>query len=84
MDGRGRVSHDDLVHEVEELDAPSAPLVHGRDFAGGHFESGEQRRRAIALVIMSLAGQRPSVGQPQVMMLTMDSPVSRVRRLGPA
>jgi len=24
MDGRGRVSHDDLVHEVEELDAAGA------------------------------------------------------------
>ena len=66
MDGRGRVSHDDLVHEVEELDAPPALLVHGRDFAGGHFESGKQGRCAIALVIMALAGQRPSVGQPQV------------------
>jgi hypothetical protein len=47
-------------------DAPPALLVHGRDFAGGHFESGKQGRCAIALVIMALAGQRPSVGQPQV------------------
>ena len=35
MDGRGWVSRDDLVHEIEELDALPALLVHGRDFAGG-------------------------------------------------
>ncbi len=29
-DGRGRVSHDDRVHEGEELDAPPALLVDGR------------------------------------------------------
>jgi hypothetical protein len=31
---------DDLVHEVEELDAPAAPAVAGRELAGGDLEGG--------------------------------------------
>jgi hypothetical protein len=31
---------DDLVHEIEELDAPAAPAVAGRDLAGGNLEGG--------------------------------------------
>ena len=31
---------DDLVHEIEELDAPAAPVVVGRDLAGGDLEGG--------------------------------------------
>jgi hypothetical protein len=48
MDGRIRMSGDDIIHEVEELDAPSALLVRGRHFASGYFEGGEQRRGAKA------------------------------------
>ncbi len=35
MDGRIRVCGDDVVHEVEEFDAPPALLVRGRHLAGG-------------------------------------------------
>jgi hypothetical protein len=31
---------DDLVHEIEELDVPAAPVVGGRDLAGGDLEGG--------------------------------------------
>ena len=60
------IGGDDVVHEVEELDTPAARLVRGRHFAGRHLEGGKQRRRAVALVIVAMAGQRPPGGQLQV------------------
>jgi hypothetical protein len=48
---------DDIIHEVEELDAPPALLVRGRHLAGGYFEGGEQRRGTVALVIMAMWSQ---------------------------
>ena len=58
---------DDVVHEVEELDTPSAALVRGGHLACRHFEGGKQGRRAVALVQWSaMAGQCPSVWQLQV------------------
>jgi hypothetical protein len=47
VDGRVGMS---AMHEVEELDAPSALLVSGHHFAGGHLEGGKPRRGPIALV----------------------------------
>ena len=61
-----RSGGDDVVHEVEELDAPSARLVSRRHLAGGHLEGGEQRRGAVALVVVAMAGHRPAVRQLQV------------------
>ena len=66
MDGRVRVCGDDVVHEVEELDAPPALLVRGRHLAGGHFEGGKQRRGAVSLVIVTMSGQRPPVRKLQI------------------
>ena len=58
--GMGR---EDLVHEVEELD-PAAALVVARGHeAGGHLEGGEEGRRAVPLVLVGEAGERPPVGQ---------------------
>ena len=57
---------DDVVHEVEELDAPPALFVCGRHLAGGHFEGGKQRRGAVALVIVAVAGQRSAVRKLQI------------------
>ena len=48
VDGRVGMSGDDIVHEVEELDAPSALLVSGHHFAGGHLEGSKQRRGPVA------------------------------------
>ena len=66
MDGRVRGGGDDIVHEVEEFDAPPALLVRGRDLAGGHLEGGKQGRGAVALVIVAMAGQRPAVRELQI------------------
>ena len=41
-------------------------LCAARHLAGGHLEGGEQRRGAVALVIVAMAGQRPPVGQLQI------------------
>jgi hypothetical protein len=61
MDGRVRMSGDDIIHEVEELDGPPALLVRGRHLASGYFEGGEQRRGAVAFVIVAMSGQRSTV-----------------------
>ena len=53
----------DAVHEVEELDAPAAPIVLGSHLAGSNVESSEQSRGAMPLVVMRVAGQRTAVGQ---------------------
>ena len=66
MDGRIRVCGNDVVHEVEKIDAPSALLVRGRHLAGGHFEGGKQRRGAVSLVIVTMSGQRPPVRKLQI------------------
>src|SRR6266849_8808067 len=38
MDGGVRIGGDDIVHEIEELDAPAPLLVSGGHLAGGDFE----------------------------------------------
>ncbi len=73
MDGRVRVSRDDLVHEVEKLDAPPALFVDGRHLAGCHLEGGKQRRRAVAIILVTVAGQRPPVGEFQVTLRLLQS-----------
>ena len=57
---------DDAVHEVEKLDAPAPLVLAARHLAGGDVEGGEQRRRAVPLVIVRLAGQRPAVRHLQI------------------
>lgn len=52
------VVSDDVVHEVEEFDAPPARLVSGRHLAGGDLKSGKQCRGAVPLVVVAMAGQR--------------------------
>jgi hypothetical protein len=54
VDGRVGMS---AMHEVEELDAPSALLVSGHHFAGGHLASGKPRRGPIALVFVAVTDQ---------------------------
>ena len=53
VNGRVDVSGDDIIHEVEEFDAPPTRLVRGGDLAGCHVEGSEQGAGAIALVIMA-------------------------------
>jgi len=80
MDGRIRVCGNDVVHEVEKIDAPSALLVRGRHLAGGHFEGGKQRRGAVALVIVAMAGQRAPVRELQIALGALQPPGSRAFR----
>src|SRR5713101_7462093 len=56
----------DAFHEAEELDATTALGMRREHLSGGDVESGEQGCRAVALVIVALAGQRPSVRQLQI------------------
>ena len=58
MDGAVLMSGDDVVHEIKEFDAPPTRLMGGDHLAGGHLEGGEQRRGAVALVIMAMTAQR--------------------------
>jgi len=66
MDGRFGISDDDLVHEVEELDAASAFLVRHPQLPGRHLEVSEQSERAPAFVIKSAAGQRSPVPEFEI------------------
>ncbi len=49
VDGRIRVGGDDIVHGIEELDAPPTRLVRGGNLAGRHLEGGKQGGDAVAL-----------------------------------
>jgi hypothetical protein len=66
VNGRVGVSGDDIIHEVEEFDAPPTRLVRGGDLAGCRLEGSEQGAGAIALVIMAVAGQRPAVRELEI------------------
>ena len=55
MDFPIRMSGDDLVHEVEKLDAPPPFVVVADDLVAAKVESCEQRGRSMPLVIVGLA-----------------------------
>jgi len=57
-----RKGRDDAFHEAEEFDAAAALGMCGKDLSGGDLECGEQRRRAVALVVVALPGQGSAVG----------------------
>jgi hypothetical protein len=52
------IAGDDLVHEGEELDAPTAFAVTVDDFAGGDIERGEQGRGSVPGVVMRIQSGR--------------------------
>ena len=54
-----RAVGDDIVHEIEEFDAPSAIFVSGRDLTGGHLE-GRKQCRSIAPVVVTVRRQSPA------------------------
>jgi hypothetical protein len=58
-----RISRHDLVHEVEELDAPVAAPMRSRQLAGGDLEGGEQCGGTVPLVIVTAACQRSAIGK---------------------
>jgi hypothetical protein len=53
-------------HEAEELDTAPALGMLGNDLSGGDVGRGKQRRGAMPLVIMALAGQGASVRELQI------------------
>src|SRR5271155_816531 len=71
VDGRVRVSGHDIVHEIEELDAPPARFVRGGDLAGRHLEGGKQGGGAVALIIVAMTGQRPAVRKLEIALRTL-------------
>jgi len=56
---------ENAVHEVQELEAPAAPIMAGFDQTGGHLQSCEQCRRAMAFVLVVEAGERLAIRHPQ-------------------
>jgi hypothetical protein len=66
MDGGVRMGGDYVVHEIEEFDTSPAVFMGGGDLAGGHLESGEQRRGAVALIVVTVTGQGPAVRKLQI------------------
>src|SRR5215203_1031602 len=61
MDVAARVIGHDLVHEVEELDPASTPIVPGPNLARGDVKGGEERGGAVPGVVVAVAGQRAAV-----------------------
>ena len=57
---------DNIIHEVEKLDAATAFLVCCHDLAGGDLERRKQRCRAMPLVVVALPGQGAAVRQLQI------------------
>src|SRR5258705_6676640 len=66
------IGSNDFIHEVEELFAATALLVCCLDLASRHLEGREQRRRAVALVIVAVSRQRASVRQLQIALGTLE------------
>jgi len=63
---RVRMVGDDLVHQIEEFDAPAAFVMASDDFPACKIERREQRRRSMPLVVVRLAGHGAPVRQFKV------------------
>lgn len=59
------VVNDEIVHEVEKFPAPPPLVVPGLDLTGNHIESSEERRGPMPFVLVTLPGERSSVGQAE-------------------
>jgi hypothetical protein len=66
MDGGVTIDSDDVVHEVEKLDAAATLFVSDSDLSGGNLEGSKQGRSAVTLVVMAMTGERPASGELQV------------------
>ena len=56
---------DEAVHKMQKFDPPAAAVVTALDQSGGDLKGGEQRRGAVAFVIVAEPGQRFAIGQLQ-------------------
>src|SRR5438874_12867844 len=66
MDGGVTIDSDNVVHEVEKLDAAAALFVSDSHLSGGNLEGSKQGRSAVTLVIMTMTGECPTSGELQV------------------
>src|SRR4029453_973447 len=66
MDGGVTIDSDDVVHEVEKLDAAAPLFVSRSDLSGGKREGSKQGRSAVTLVVMAMTGDGPAGGELQV------------------
>jgi hypothetical protein len=57
------VNCDHPVHEIEKLPPFSAGIVPHLDLAGGHFQSSEQGRSAMAFITVTESVHRFSIGR---------------------
>src|SRR5262249_43185096 len=60
------IDGDDVVHEVEKLNAAATLFVSDSDLSGGNLEGSKQGRSAVTLVVMAMTGERPASGELQV------------------
>ncbi len=72
MDFAFRIGGDDLVHEIEEFDAPASFVMAADDFPTRKIEGGEQCRRPMPLIIVRLARHGAPVGQLQIALRTFE------------
>src|SRR6476469_793422 len=63
MDGGVTIDSDDVVHEVEKLDAAATLFVSDSHLSGGNLEGSKQGRSAVTLVVMTMTGERPASGE---------------------
>src|SRR5262249_40188874 len=66
MEGGITIDSDDVVHEVEKLNAAATLFVSDSDLSGGNLEGSKQGRSAVTLVVMAMTGERPASGELQV------------------
>jgi len=66
MDFTRWMSGDDMVHEVQKLDAPSPFVVLADDCPAGEIECREERRRSMPFVVVRLPGHGAPVRKFQV------------------
>src|SRR5437773_3216075 len=66
MDSGVTIDSDDVVHEVEKLDAAATLFVSDSDLSGGNLEGSKQGRSTVTLVVMTMTGECPASGELQV------------------
>src|SRR5262245_33445248 len=62
MEGGITIDSDDVVHEVEKLNAAATLFVSDSDLSGGNLEGSKQGRSAVTLVVMAMTVSARPVG----------------------
>lgn len=72
MDYSLRIRGDEIVHEVEEIDAPASFVMAADNFAARTIEGGEQHSGHMALVIIRLCGHDVTIGLLRITLLSVE------------